>query len=422
MTLYVGPLVGGAPVAPASLIPIPTGWLKQLAEDLISGAFSTFSQWVATGTVWLLHEAWAAMSATSQPVLAGSAFSAEYQVMALIGAATVLPLLALGVIQAVARQDPSGLLRTALLRLPMALLLTGVVVELVTLGLSFTDQASVALLSAGGSSAAHAFGNIEAALAPGAPGVYGFGELILVVVVALVSFLLWVELAVRSAAVAVAAMFLPLALAGLVWPATSHWARRLGETLAGLVLMKLVMAAALALAGGAMAAGAGGVSSIVEGVALLGLTAFAPFALFRLIPMLESGAVSHLEGARPAQAVRHQAWSLASDGARSLSDGVLGPRPGAVPSSTQAGVGGLLAGGATAGAATAGAATSAAAGAAAAGAGTAGSGAGSGGTGTSGGAGPGASAPQGRSSTKRGESGWASYIVERSQRSSGGTQ
>ncbi len=416
MTLYVGPLVGGAPVAPASLLPSPTGLLKQLAEDLISGAFSTFSQWVATGTVWLLHEAWAALSATSEPVLAGSAFSAEYQVMVLIGAAVALPLLALGVIQSVARQDPSGLLRTALLRLPMALLLTGVVTELVTLGLSFTDQASVALLSAGGSSAAHAFANIEAALAPGAPGVYGFGELILVVVVALVSFLLWVELAVRSAAVAVAAMFLPLALAGLVWPATSHWARRLGETLAGLVLMKLVMAAALALAGGALAAGAGGVSSIVEGVALLGLTAFAPFALFRLIPMLESGAVSHLEGVRPAQAVRHQAWSLASDGARALGDGVLGSKPGAVPGSTSADVGGLLAG-AVATAASAGAAATAASAGATAG----GSSAGNGGAGAAGGAGPGAAASQGRSSAKRGESGWASYIVERSQRSSSGT-
>jgi uncharacterized membrane protein YgcG len=226
--------------------------------------------------------------------------------MILIGAGAILPLLGLAVIQAIAQQDPSGLLRTTLLRLPMALLLTGVVIELVSLGLTFTDQASLALLNTGGNAVGRVFAHLEEAVLPTGPvgqGLFGFGELVLVVLVAVVGFVLWLELAVRSAAVAVAALFLPLALSGLVWPATSHWARRLGETLAGLVLMKLVMAAVLALAGGALAADAGGVSSVVEGVALLGLTVTSPFVLFRLIPMIEAGAVSHLEAARPAASV-----------------------------------------------------------------------------------------------------------------------
>lgn len=292
----------------------------------MAGFFKAFAHWVASGTTWLLHEAWHGMSATTEPVLTGSAFTSEYQVMILIGVGGVAPLLGLAVIQAIARQDPSGLLRTALLRLPTALLLTGVVIELVSLGLRFTDEASVALLNAGAGAAGRAFGNIEAAVGPVAPAAYGFGQLLLVLAVALVGFMLWVELAVRSAAVAVATLFLPLALAGLVWPATSHWARRLGETLAGLVLMKLVMAAVLALAGGALAADAGGISSLVEGVALLGLTAFSPFVLFRLIPIVESGAVAHLEGARPAQAVKDQASSLATDGAHWVAAAVSGSK------------------------------------------------------------------------------------------------
>jgi hypothetical protein len=295
---------------PAGLLPSPSSLLKQLAADLIAGFFRTMTHWVASGTIWLLTEAWHFMSVTTEPVLTGSAFGAEYHVMILIGLGTVAPLLGLAVIQAIARQDASGLLRTVLLRLPMALLLTGVVIELVSVGLRFTDQASVALLSTGGDPAARAFARIEAALGPASPGGFGFGELLLVLVVAIVGFVLWVELAVRSAAVAVATLFLPLALAGLVWPATSHWARRLGETLAGLVLMKLVMAAVLALAGGALAAGAGGIASIVEGLALLALATFSPFVLFRLIPIVESGAVAHLEGARPAQLLKSQAWSL----------------------------------------------------------------------------------------------------------------
>lgn len=303
---------------PDGFLPSPSNLLRELADDLVNGFFRRFNEWMTAGAVWLLRQAWHLMSATTEPVLTGSAFTAEYRVMILIGLAAVTPLLGLAVIQAIARQDIGGLLRTALLRLPLALLLTGVVIELVSLGLQFTDQASVSLLAAGGDPAARAFGHIETALAPISPAIAGFGGVLVVAVVGLVAFLLWVELAVRSAAVAVAALFLPLALSGLVWPATSHWARRLGETLAGLVLMKLVMAAVLALAGGALAATAGGISSVVEGLALLGLTAFAPFTLLRLIPVIESGAVAHLEGARPAQGLKDRVTGLAAAGGQQI--------------------------------------------------------------------------------------------------------
>jgi hypothetical protein len=283
------------------------------ASELVGAFFRTLEHWVADGTTWVLGETWRALSATTEPVLTGNAFDSEYHVMALIGVGTVLPLLGLAVIQAIAHQDVSALLRTALLRLPMALLLTGVVIEIVSLGLTVTDRASASLLATGGAPAASMFLHLEAALAVmGDSQAAAFGGLLLVAVIAVISFVLWIELAVRSAAVAVAALFLPLALAGLVWPATSHWARRLGETLASLVLMKLVMAAVLALAAGALAAGSGGIASVVEGLSLLGLTAFSPYALFRLVPMVEAGAVSHLEGVKPASMVKSYTWSMAT--------------------------------------------------------------------------------------------------------------
>jgi hypothetical protein len=310
------------PIGP-DLIPgpagLPSGFFRDLATAFVSDWFGTLDHWVATGTAWLLREAWAAMSATSDPVLTGTSFKSEYHVMVLIGVGTVLPLLGLAVIQAIVQQDASGLFRTAFVRLPMALLLTSVVIELVSLGLTVTDRASSAVLATGGDPTA----SLLEHLAAGLPGVLGtalgsFGALLVLAVGAVIAFLLWLELAVRSAAVAVAAMFLPLALAGLVWPATSHWARRLGETLAGLVLMKLVMAAVLALAAGALSADAGGISSIVEGFALLGLTVMSPFVLFRLVPMVESGAASYIAGAgrqmahQPVQMASEKAWMFAA--------------------------------------------------------------------------------------------------------------
>jgi hypothetical protein len=116
---------------------------------------------------------------------------------------------------------------------------------------------------------------------------------------------LWVELVVRAAAITAAALFLPLVLAALVWPSIGHWARRLADTLAALILSKLVIAAVISLAVGAVEGGLteqGSVGTkfgdVVVGIALLLLATFSPFVLLRLIPAIESGAISHLEGTR----------------------------------------------------------------------------------------------------------------------------
>jgi hypothetical protein len=141
--------------------------------------------------------------------------------------------------------------------------------------------------------------------------------------VAVAALVLWLELLVRAAAVYVAVLFLPLALATLVWPSVSHWCRRLVETLAALILSKFVIVATLSLAASAVSSGTAGsgeagsgFASVLAGGALLVLSTFVPFAILRLIPMVEAGAVGHLEGARqrgmtPVTAVPRTAASYA---------------------------------------------------------------------------------------------------------------
>ncbi len=141
------------------------------------------------------------------------------------------------------------------------------------------------------------------------------------------SFLLWVELLVRAAAVYVAVLFLPLALISLVWPAISHWCRRLVETLAALILSKFVIVAILSLASSALASGTAGpgangsgFSSVLAGGALLLLASFTPFVLLRLIPIVEQGAIHQLEGARHRVqgAFGHMPQNAASIGLRQI--------------------------------------------------------------------------------------------------------
>ncbi|HLI15817.1 MAG TPA: hypothetical protein VKV23_07185 [Acidimicrobiales bacterium] len=252
------------------------------------------TRWVASGAALVVSSLGRALTSTTTPVLGQGATPVLERSVAL-GALVAVPLLLLAVIQAVLHQDLASLGRTVLVRLPLALLLGGAAVELVGLGLRATDELSAALLASAGPSVHRLLGGLGSDLLSNGVVGAGFGGALVAACAALVAVVLWFELVVRAAAIAVAALFLPLALAGLVWPATSHWARRLGETVAALLASKLVIAGVLALAGSVIGAQAG-MAGAVEGVALLVLASTAPFALLRLVPVVESGAVSHLEG------------------------------------------------------------------------------------------------------------------------------
>jgi len=117
-----------------------------------------------------------------------------------------------------------------------------------------------------------------------------------------------------------------------------------------------VIVAVLSLAAGALAGGTGstpsgasapggGFASVLAGAALLLMSAFAPWSLFRLLPFLEAGAVGHLEGL--SQRARHQAAvparGLANVAMRAAHAGSMATGVGAV------GVIGSAAGGATRG-------------------------------------------------------------------------
>ncbi len=161
----------------------------------------------------------------------------------------------------------------------------------------------------------------------------------------------------RAAAVYVAVLFLPLALASLAWPAVSHWCRRLVDTLVGLVLSKFVIVTVLSLAVSALAGGTngqgkgGGFSAVLGGAALLFLAAAAPWALFRLLPFAEAAAISHLEGVgrRSVQSVSGPTRGLANTALKSAGTGGGGLALTAAQGSGQSGqISGMVTAGATA--------------------------------------------------------------------------
>lgn len=271
--------------------------------SLASDVLGALSEWVVNGASWLLGQVGHLLATTTAIDLGAGWFTSHYRVMAGLGALVLLPLLLLSIVQAVYRQSAAGLVRLVLVQVPLAALLTAVAVQLVRLGLTVTDGLSSSVAASAGGDIQQVLSGVAAQLsgqsATGDGSVPAFVLLLGALLVALGAFALWVELLVRAAAVYVAVLFLPLALASLVWPPIAHWCRRLVDTLAALILSKFVIVAVLSLATGAMAAGSvNGFSSVLEAGAMLLLATFVPFTILRLVPAVEAGAVHHLEDTR----------------------------------------------------------------------------------------------------------------------------
>ena len=272
-------------------------------ESVLAG----ISQWVASGAEWLLGQIGDVLVSTTTIDVGATWFRTHYGEMRALAGVVVLPLLLVSTLQAIVRQNPGQLVRTFLLQLPLALLLGVVAIQIVILSLSATDAMSDAVAGGTGADVTNLLAGVTKGLvaAAGDPSIAGFVLLLIALLIAVAAFVLWLELLIRAAAVYVAVLFLPLALAALVWPAVSHWCRRLVETLAALILSKFVIVATLSLAAGAVSsgtAGAGahgsGFSAVLAGGALLVMATFVPFAILRLIPAVEAGAVGHLDGLR----------------------------------------------------------------------------------------------------------------------------
>jgi hypothetical protein len=212
-------------------------------------------------------------------------------------------MLLLAVIQALIRQDIWILLRSAFGYLPMAFILAGAAIVGTALLVSIVDYLSVVVtngLGNGSQNLLQSVGNAYSSAIKDDSGgaVPLFGVFLGAIILAIGAFVLWLEMVIRDAAIYIALFFLPLTFVAMIWPTTSRYARRLVEFLVAVVLAKLVIVAIIGLASGAITnEGAGGADGqvferMMAGAALLVLAAWSPFALLRLIPMMEVAAAS----------------------------------------------------------------------------------------------------------------------------------
>jgi hypothetical protein len=289
----------------------PAGGLVRAAAGLVIDEFvsalAESASWMIGHVALLIMHPAQMVSAAGQVRLQSQGwFFAQYRMMLQLVALVVLPLLLAATIGPVLRQDLRRLARVWGIGLPLALLTGLFGTQLTQVALAATDGLCQAVVAADGFRVRGSLDSLaKGIVTPGAPQLVA-GVISLLLIVGAV--LLWLEMVLRTAAIYIAAFFMPLALACYVWPATAGIAKRALELLSALIVSKFVIVATLTLGLSALDISAPPDSPVVGGAILL-LAGFAPFCLLRLAPVVETAAVAHLEGMsrRPARAAARAA-------------------------------------------------------------------------------------------------------------------
>ncbi len=294
------------------------------------GIFEGLTHWVVDTATWLTGTIGDLIDHTTSPRVDAPWFLGSYRTMLAVAGLLAVPMLALGVIQAVIRQDPQMLVRQVVAHIPAAFLLAAAAVGVTGALVAITDElsrvitTSVATGPGGGMLKQVASAYRSAFDSTGGGSVPLFGVFVGAIVLVIAGFAVWLEMIARDAAIYVALLFVPLAFVAMIWPATSRYARRLVEILIALIVSKLAVVAILTLATQALttpdpeAPGGGRFEVLIAGTALLVMAAWAPFAVMRFIPGVQ-GAMGQLMLARTATA-----GTAAIAGAAGGMAGVLG--------------------------------------------------------------------------------------------------
>jgi hypothetical protein len=285
--IFSGGLVGGIGSSIARAL------LSAFAHAIGSG-ISSLAAWALSG---LAHAA----SATTAINLDGW-FQGPWRAMLTVGTLVAIPLFLAGILDSLAHGEGVAGLGRVVGRLLVAAIGTLVALALVELLLVLVDNACSIVEQTSGLSLGGALARLATAMgistSVGGGALSAIGALLLALLAAIAAFMLWIELAVRSALILVATAFLPLGLAGLLWPRTASWLRRLGEIVVAVAISKLVIVVVLILGAAALTESTVSLSTpgadidaMVNGVAFLGLATFGlPMAL-RVVPLAAEAAM-----------------------------------------------------------------------------------------------------------------------------------
>lgn len=319
-------LVVGSPAAASADVPgggivrdvldAPAGWAFGEVGDGIA-------KWVLGAVAFFVEGALGFLQNSARPQVEADWFAgpgSPFAAVRNIAGVLLLAFAFLGILQGLLHGDVGLMVRQVAGKLPLAV--TGMVVTVAAVGkmLDLTDALSAAALATTGDQALHFLSGFGAAVT-GATS--GFAAVVLGLVAVIAALILWVELLVRASLVYLLVAISPLGFAALLWPAARGVLRKTIELLMAVILSKFVIAVALSI-GVAALAGAGeavegagggggagtttgagaGLATLLVGSVVVGLAAFAPFVVLKLLPMAEAAMVAQGVSRGPVRAMQ----------------------------------------------------------------------------------------------------------------------
>ena len=295
-----------------------TSTLAKAAVGAVATAatFDLASHWMIAAATKITAAIVSMVTSTTSPQLTAAWFQRSFAPMVALGGALALLVTLIALTSAAARRDPAALAGTltGILRAGVG---TGLLVALTTLALQISDAISADVIRS-----SHQTFWSQVGQAWGLSGFGGFGSsalaMLMAVIQVIAGVIVWLELAVRNAAIYLAVLFLPVALAASIWPNLAGWTSRLARLLFLFVILKPVTLIVLAFAGNAALAGlslngslAASTGTIIAAITIFALAAMAPWALMLIV-------AADAESAAIGAGVRSAAGHARTDGAATL--------------------------------------------------------------------------------------------------------
>jgi len=287
--------------AATSVIGTVSGAVGGAVASIAQGLLDQIGQSIANAVANLFDEVSGFLTASSSPQVTVASFVAgngAYHQVAELAALAMVLFMFFAVIQGALSGDPLAIIGRMLRNVPLAVLAIVGFPWAVGQLVSLVDSACASLLPTGATlttiAKIYTADQVRAAV-----GGFGVPAILTELFVFLGGALIYAELVVRAALVTVVVALAPLSFAAMVWPAARGAARKVIELVAAIVLSKLAIWVALAVgialfqtqAQSVMPSGQAW-GQMISGAAIIAVAVFAPFVVWRLLPVAEAAIVA----------------------------------------------------------------------------------------------------------------------------------
>jgi hypothetical protein len=270
----------------------PTSCATSLAKSTLNDLFNALTNWILSSVEWFLSAVGHVLMSASDPSVVLEGSKSEFNVLLVLAPGILLIGLLVSTLQALRHGEASALWRVYLGVAPACVAGVALARPLATLVLNDVNEMS--------SSAAAGVAQHEILLAQGlnhlAPTTPGFGVFLLAGAVIVGTTLLWCELIVRTVALTLLLVLVPVIVPMSSFPGARRIGWRLAETFLCVALSKFVIVVTLVLGLGELQGSSA--TEIITGAVTLLLATWTPFILLRIVPFLEQSALHNLEGLR----------------------------------------------------------------------------------------------------------------------------